>query len=73
MRPPAPGVRFVAVRRGPTTLDLPTDPGPSERAARKTRHVTMNVVRDEYGLPTHLLNGRRFDDETVMKPQTTRR
>jgi spore coat protein A len=53
----------------PTTLDLPSTTGPSENAARTTRHMTMTMTRDEHGLPLHLLNNRRFGDETRVEPQ----
>ncbi|WP_332898131.1 multicopper oxidase family protein [Haladaptatus sp. CMSO5] len=52
----------------PTTLDLPTVPRPNEKAARKTRHMTMTMTQDEFGRPLHLLNNRRFNDETTIKP-----
>lgn len=52
----------------PTVLDLPTTPGPTENAARTTRHLTMNMTRDECGLALHLLNNRRFHEETSIKP-----
>lgn len=53
----------------PRELSLPATSGGNERAARMTRHMTLSMTRDEYGLPMHLLNDRRFDDETVVEPQ----
>ena len=53
----------------PTESSLPATSGSDERAARRTRHMTLGMTRDEYGRPLHLLNDRRFDDETVVEPQ----
>ena len=53
----------------PTGLELPPSPRVAERTARETREMTMEMVQDEHGLNTHLLNGRGFHDETVIKPQ----
>ena len=64
-----PGGEVADDSADPTTLELPTDPGPNENAARKIRHVTMNMARDENGLAIHLLNNRRFNEETQIKPQ----
>ena len=50
----------------PTELKLPPSPGVDEHAARKTRQMTMHMEMDE---DMHLLNGRRFYEETVVKPQ----
>lgn len=49
----------------PTELKLPPSPGTDEHAARKTRQMTMQMDMDE---DMHPLNGRRFYEETVVKP-----
>ncbi|SIR87564.1 spore coat protein A [Haladaptatus litoreus] len=53
----------------PTNLDLPGGSKVNEQAAKKIRHMTMNMIRDEHGLALHLLNNSRFHDETIVKPQ----
>ena len=52
----------------PTSLNLPTNHVANENAAKRTRHMTLRMSPVE-GLPTHLLNGRGFFEETMVKPQ----
>lgn len=35
----------------------------------RTRQMTLSMVQDEFGLNMHLLNDRRFFDETVHEPE----
>ncbi|NHN46507.1 multicopper oxidase domain-containing protein [Halostella sp. JP-L12] len=53
----------------PSDLTLPSSGGPDERSATETRQMTMSMTMDDHGLSTHLLNGRRFTEETQIKPQ----
>lgn len=53
----------------PTNLKLPSSHKVDEGTAKETRRMTMEMVEDEHGLNMHLLNGRGFHEETVIKPQ----
>ena len=54
----------------PTELDLPSRPGPSENAVRKTRQMTlgMRMKKDEPDL--HVLNGKAsFEGGSIARPK----
>lgn len=53
----------------PANLRLPYRPSANPQAARTTRHMKLQMTRDEYGIPTHVLNNRRFDDPIQHRPQ----
>lgn len=64
-----PSKRIADPSVAPVDLTLPPATGPSENAARTTRHMTMSMVQDEHGLNMHLLNDRRFQEQPYIKPQ----
>jgi spore coat protein A len=53
----------------PKNLSLPYWPSARPQAARTTRHMKLQMTRDKFGIPTHILNNRRFDDPIEHKPQ----
>ena len=63
-----PGEAPTDASADPTDLTLPSVSGIDEQEARTTRHMTMDMVEDEHGLNMHLLNDRRFQEGTVIKP-----
>lgn len=54
---------------GPTDLKLPNTSGLNDQPVKETRHMSLNMTVDKYGLHKHLLNNSGFFDETRVKPQ----